>query len=95
MSSNDWKNKFQGLLNTCQNELKRTKKIGIKMIQASQSNTELKEKYESLGKLTLNSIEENKLEWNNQDVQRIISEIKRLENELEQLENDVQDIKEV
>ena len=95
MSSNDWKNKFQDILNTCQTELKRTKKIGLKMIQASQSSSDLRDKYESLGKLALEAIEANKLEWKDQAVERIVGEIKELENELEQLEHDVQDIKEV
>ena len=46
-----WREKLNGLFNTCQGELKRTAEIGKKMLTASKENTHLNEKYEELGKI--------------------------------------------
>lgn len=93
-NNNVWKDKFQGLLSTCQSELKRTTKIGMKMLHASQSNVQLHEKYEELGQLVLKAMDENRLEFNDSEALKIIEDIRHLEGELHQFEKDVQDIKE-
>lgn len=93
-NNNDWKDKFQGLLNSCQSEIKRTTKIGMKMLHASQSNVQLHEKYEELGQLVLKAHEEGILELKDAEALKIIEDIKHLESELHQFEKDVKDIKE-
>jgi hypothetical protein len=58
-----WQSKFQEILQTCQDEVKRTTEIGKKMLSASKTNTSLHEAYEELGHLAASSIESGELKW--------------------------------
>lgn len=91
--SADWKGKINDLVNTCQSELKKTTKIGMKMISASQSNTQLHEGYESLGKWLFQEVEAGSISIDNEDILKVISKIKELEVQLKDYEQEVQDIK--
>ncbi len=89
----DWKLKINGLLNTCQSELKKTTQIGMKMLTASQSNAELHETYEALGRLLKEGIENKSIEFKNSDIEGLIAKANKLESDLEYLESEVQNIK--
>ncbi len=49
----DWRAKMQDVLQTCQDEIKKTTEMGKKMLQASRANSALHEAYEELGKLAM------------------------------------------
>lgn len=89
----NWKAKFQIILNQAHSELKKTTAIGMKMISASQSNTQLKEAHEKLGELTLKALKSGELNWENSQVDNLVSKIEKLEQELKDLEEQVQSIK--
>jgi hypothetical protein len=88
-----WGNRFQELLQACQTELKKTTQIGMKMLSATQSNTELHEEHEALGILVVNAIKSGELDWKNEKVQSIIENIDKLKNELHLFEEEVQNLK--
>ena len=91
--SNQWKNKFQDLMQVCQGELKKTAEIGKKMITAGQSNAELEESYVELGKLAFSSMSNGDLKWENMKAQAHLEKINKLKAQLEDIEQEVQDIK--
>jgi hypothetical protein len=91
--SNDWKGKFSELVNTCQSELKKTTKIGMKMISASQSNTQLHDTYETMGRWLLEQVEAGKISVEDEEIASMISKVKELEVQLKDYEREVQDIK--
>lgn len=97
MSSNSsqspWKNKFHTLLNSAGSELKRTTAIGIKLVSASQINSQLHEKLEALGKLTVEAMEAGQLQWGDEKAQDLLEQIKKLQTTLEAYEEDVRHIK--
>jgi hypothetical protein len=86
-------NKFQELVQVFQGELKKTTQIGMKMISASQSNTELKEIYEELGLMVAKALSANELTWKNDKVDEMLLKIETLKDELSNLEDAVQTIK--
>jgi hypothetical protein len=88
-----WKEKFSTILNTCQEELKKTTEIGKKMLSASKTNTSLKDTYEELGHLVVKSIRNNELDWSNARVHQLIAKIEECEAKLESIEEDVKNIK--
>lgn len=90
-----WVEKISELVNTCQTEFKRTTKIGMKMVSASQSNAQLQEEYQKLGKLVAKAVADGELQWNNEEVHQIIELIDRLKEQLKDFEKDVQDLKNV
>ncbi|MBD63645.1 MAG: hypothetical protein CME62_00430 [Halobacteriovoraceae bacterium] len=89
----EWKNRFNDLLNTCQAELKKTTQIGMKMLSASQSNTRLHEVYEELGQWLKVAVQNNEIEVEDQKIRDLIEEATRIETELEDFESDVQTLK--
>lgn len=89
----DWKLKLNDIVQTCQSELKKTTKIGMKMISASQSNVQLHEAYEELGKWAFSQINSGKILNKEEDILALIEKIKTLEVELESFEHEVQEIK--
>jgi hypothetical protein len=93
MQNNPWKNKFNQAVDVLQKEFKKTTEIGKKMIDATQSNSELHAKFEELGHLALNAIKSGELKWDNEKVHDIMMEIEDLQKALESIEKDVQDIK--
>lgn len=90
---NEWKNKFQEMMQVCQGELKKTAEIGKKMLTASQSNAALEKKYIKLGQLAFTQMQSKELDWSSEDAQTYFEEISKLKIELESIENEVQDIK--
>ncbi|MFN8369044.1 MAG: hypothetical protein U0T83_00290 [Bacteriovoracaceae bacterium] len=88
-----WRNKVQEIINQCQLELKKTTKIGKKMINASKTNTKLHESYEDLGQLLYNALKNKEFEWNDPKVKQLTNEIALLEAELEEIESEVRKIK--
>lgn len=89
----DWKGRFNDLLQSCQSELKRTTQIGMKMLSASQSNVQLHEAYEELGRLAKEALAAKELNWENARASELCESIQKLELELEGLEEEVQNIK--
>ena len=89
----DWKLKFNDLLNTCQSEFKKTTQIGMKMLSASQSNAQLHDTYEALGRMLKEGIENETIKVENSDIEVLITKAKKLESDLELLESEVQNIK--
>lgn len=89
----DWKNRFNDLVSTCQSELKKTTKIGMKMLSASQSNAQLHETYEAIGRWLKSEVENQRINLDNTEIQDLIGKANQLESELESFENQVQDIK--
>ena len=88
-----WKDRFNEIVQVCQEELKKTTEIGKKMLSASKTNTQLNESYEELGHLTFKAIEKGDLKWDHMRVQELMSTIKVCEKDLEAIEDDVSKIK--
>ncbi len=63
------------------------------MLSASQSNAQLHENYEELGRLAMSAVEKNELEWKSPEALALVEKIKELRQTLEGLEKDVADIK--
>ncbi|MCO4756309.1 MAG: hypothetical protein KC478_17650 [Bacteriovoracaceae bacterium] len=93
LSEQDWKKRFNELVQSCQTELKRTTQIGMKMFSASQSNVQLKESYEALGRMTKEAMDKGELTWDHTEATDLVDKIQTLQKELEELEEDVQNIK--
>ena len=88
-----WQKRFQEIIQTCQDEVKRTTEIGKKMLSASRTNTNLHEAYEELGNLVTQAIESGELKWENSQVAELLQTIKHCEKDLESIEDDVNKIK--
>ena len=88
-----WKTKLNDIVNTCQSELKKTTQIGMKMLSASQSNSELHDTYEALGRLLKEGIENQTINLENEEIDILIAKANKLEADLEGLESEVQNIK--
>ncbi|MFT6068340.1 MAG: hypothetical protein ACJAT2_000107 [Bacteriovoracaceae bacterium] len=88
-----WQSRFQEILQTCQDEVKRTTEIGKKMLTASRTNTSLHEAYEELGHLAAKSIASGDLKWEDPKVTEILGTIKECEKDLESIEEEVNKIK--
>ncbi|MCY4643299.1 MAG: hypothetical protein OXB88_01640 [Bacteriovoracales bacterium] len=93
MDNDKWKEKFSDFINICQGELKKTTKIGQKMLSASKTNTELHKTFEDLGKYTRDQILQEKLSWNDDKVKNLLRKIETYERNLEEFEKEVKDIK--
>lgn len=92
-SNNPWVDRFNDMVNTCQNEFKRTTEIGKKMLSASQSNSQLQDEYQKLGKLVAKALKKNDLKWENEKASEILLEIDQLKGQLKGFEKEVQDLK--
>ncbi|WP_127717957.1 hypothetical protein [Halobacteriovorax sp. HLS] len=88
-----WKDKINDIVQTCQEELKKTTEIGKKMLSASKTNSVLNESYEELGHLAFKAVEKGELKWEHMRVQELVNTIKKCEADLETIENDVSEIK--
>lgn len=88
-----WKDRINDIVQTCQEELKKTTEIGKKMLSASKTNSVLNESYEELGHLAFKACEKGELKWEHMRVQELINTIKKCEADLETIENDVSEIK--
>lgn len=88
-----WRARVQELFQVCQNEFKRTTKIGKKMLSASKTNSKLHNTYEELGMLVVRAIENGSLEWNHPRVKELVHEITSCEKDLETIEREVDNIR--
>ncbi len=89
----DWREKLNDLMQVAQSEIKKTTQIGLKMLSASQSNEQLHDIYEMLGKWLIAEVQSGKLQIDDVEVEGLIAKVRDLEKELEGYEQDVQDIK--
>ncbi len=89
----DWKDKFSDLVQTCQTELKKTTKIGMKMISATQSNSQLHECYEEIGKWLVEEYNSGNIQVDNERIEGLISRVSDLNSQLSDYEKEVQEIK--
>ena len=93
MDQTDWKSGIKKLLNLCQDEVKKTTKIGHKMIHASHTNTCLKDAYEKLGKVAFEAMESKSLVWEDEMASDLYKIINDCRNNLVILEEEVNKIK--
>lgn len=91
--SGDWKLKLNDIVNTCQTEFKKTTKIGMKMLSASQSNVQLHQNYEKLGIWLVTQVNSGELDITDPQILELVERIKELKSQMESFEKDVQDIK--
>jgi hypothetical protein len=88
-----WKEKLDVLVNTCQDELKKTAEIGKKMLSASRENSLLSDAYEKLGKYTFEAMKNKDLKWDDEKANQTVTDIVECLEKLENIESDVQNIK--
>ena len=88
-----WKNRFNNIIQVCQDELKRTTEIGKKMLSASKTNSSLHESYEELGHIVAKAIESKELDWDNARAKELIEKINSCKSDLELIEDEVNKIK--
>lgn len=93
MQQHEWKDKLQKIMKDCQEELSKATVIGKKMINASQTNTDLRTAYEELGKLAVKHLKSGILEWENPRVNELLEEVEKCQKDLQLIEKEVQDIK--
>ncbi len=89
----EWKNKVQVVLNSVQEELKKTTDIGVRMFTASKTNSCLKEAYEDLGKLVAKEMLAERLEFNHAKAKELLGRIKECEEHLASIEEEVNHIR--
>lgn len=89
----EWKIRVQELFQVCQDELKRTTEIGKRMLSASRTNSELHDAYEELGRIVVNEMKNNRLDWKNARVDELMEVIGQCENDLANFETEVNRIK--
>jgi hypothetical protein len=87
------KSRFQELLGLCQDEIKKTTAIGIKMLNATASTTKLQESYQELGQLTYKAIKDGRLEWSDATLKVLIEQIEECQKRLDFFEDELQKIK--
>ena len=93
MQRDEWKLRLRKLMRDCQEEISKVTVIGKKMINATQTNTNLHESYEELGRLAARHLKAGILEWENPRVNELLEEISQYESDLQVIEKEVQKIK--
>lgn len=88
-----WRNRVQEIYKICQEELKRTTEIGKKMLDAGKANSGLRGLYEELGLLTVKSLREGQLNWDDPKVKELLEKIGQFEQSLDEIESDVNRIR--
>jgi hypothetical protein len=89
-----WKERVQELFHTCSEEIKKTTEIGMKMLTATKTNTQLHESYEELGQILYRALCNDELQWDNPRVKELVTLIQSCKNDLRDLEKEVVRIKE-
>ena len=93
-SSHQFSMKIKGLFDSCAKELKKTKDIGLKMLNAGQLNSDLNSYYQELGREVYQSILDGKnpeeLTTHSSD---LVTRIKETQGKLQDCEDAVGDIK--
>ncbi len=95
LNTNEWVGKIQDMFQTAQTEIKKATQLGAKLVNASQSSSELKLAYEELGRLSFSAsqADEAKLDYSSEEVKLAVEKIVKIEKHLESIEDDVQKIK--
>lgn len=88
-----WRKKALGVLQACENELRKTTAIGVKMIHASRASSELHETYEEIGKLVAKMIEAGEMPSPSTRVDNLLARIRELEQILGDMEGQVSSLK--
>ncbi len=88
-----WRKKALGVLQVCENELRRTTAIGMKMIHASRASTELHDTYEEMGKIVAKMIESGELKSPSSRIDNLMARAKELEVLLGDMEGQVSELK--
>lgn len=86
-------NKIKKFLSLLGIEIKKTTKIGQRMISASQYNGQINELLQELGELTIAAKKSGELNWNNERLIQIMNTIEELERDIEKIEKEVHSIK--
>ena len=93
MQREEWKSRLRKLMREAQDEISKATVIGKKMLTASQTNSNLHESYEELGRMAAKHLKSGILEWENSRVSELLEEIEAYEKDLHLIEKEVQDIK--
>lgn len=88
-----WQKKALGVLQACENELRRTTAIGMKMIHASKASSELHETYEEIGKIVVKMIDAGEMASPAARVDNLMVRIRELEQILGDMEGQVTSLK--
>ena len=92
-STPQWKQRFEDILATCQDELQRAGRIGKRMLSATKTNSTLHETYEELGHLTAEAMGDGSLKWDRPEALKLVEKINAQKKELESIEEEVNHIK--
>ena len=87
------KQKLQELMGKAQVEVKKTAKIGMKMLSASKTNNEINKYYEDLGTYIYQQVKKGELRLENPPAQKFIAKIDETIKQLKLLEQDMEEIK--
>jgi hypothetical protein len=93
MSETNWKDTAKRWLHIAGKEVKKTTKLGQKMIQISKLNSEIEEIEKELGKILVKAIKDTTLSWDNQQVGQKISALDDLTNQLQEANIEIEQIK--
>jgi len=88
-----WRKKALGVLQACENELRRTTAIGMKMIHASKASTELHETYEEMGRIVAKMIETGEIKSPSARIDTLYTRAQELEKSLGDMEGQVSHLK--
>ncbi len=89
----DWKKKFDEIINTCSDEIKRTAAIGKNMFNASNANSKMNESFEEIGRTVYKLIKDNKLKVEDPRVMELVSTVEKCGEDLSSYEAELNDIK--
>lgn len=88
-----WKNRFNEILGSCQEEIRKTTEIGKRMLSASKTNSCLHDSLEELGSMAFQALENGTLKWEDPKVRELVCKIKDCEESLKLIEKEVNKIK--
>jgi hypothetical protein len=92
-NNESWKKKAKSLFQTCESEFRRTTAIGMKMLHASKTSTDLHESFEELGQLVFQAIKTGELNWEHPRARQLVEQITQLDETLKEMEVQVQELK--
>jgi hypothetical protein len=93
VNENDWKKKFDDILNTGVEELKRTAAIGKNMFNASNSNSKMNENFEEIGRTVYKLVRDGELKIEDERVNELCDLVQKCSKELSDYEKELNDIK--
>ena len=77
----------------CRKELDKTQRIARKLIDGSEIKSEIAESYIRLGEIFENALKENHLQYETEEVKKILAYIEEQKGQLKELDHDVSDLK--